>query len=395
MGLLSKLFGKKNNVSPRQSRTASDNRDESPKIINPVEHTKAYLLLFSASWCGPSKRFVKQIEAGGITCYSYVDTDLDENQDLSLKYSVSQIPTTILIDIDGQVIKKWVGEDDEDPGQSKFVNYIKTCGYDIIKYPGLPLKEKKPQIDLDHYKDNPSTHKIESLLESVLGTPEKPVKVEKKQLKDGSIYTGEAYVTKDGDYCPHGFGKQVISKDLELTGHFKDGYANGVMYANMHFAMVTGRYIGGRPYGWVVSAEKGIIFGVFKDDDFVLALTEQVMWIGDEYRDYDGSVIGVYPKRKTIVFGQPYKAQDGVVVRKAIGAQFTDEGDVFVGTDQKGLSKTGYFVKYGHDGFITIGHFVNGELDEELTWRDFLSHYPKANTPKNQAIKIDTTKKYF
>ena len=395
MGLLSKLFGKKNNVSPQQSRGPSINHDESPKITKPAEPQKAYLLLFSASWCGPSKRFVKQIEAGGITCYSYVDTDLDENLDLSLKYHVTQIPTTILVDMEGQVIEKWIGEDDEDPGQTKFVNYIKTCGYDIIKYPGLPIKEKKAPAEPEHFKDKGSIDELTSLIESVLGSPDKPVKVEKKQLKDGSIYTGEAYVTKDGDYCPHGFGKQVISKDLELTGHFKDGYANGVMYANMHFAMVTGRYIGGRPYGWVVSAEKGIIFGVFKDDDFVLALTEQVMWIGDEYRDYDGGVIGVYPKRKTIVFGQPYKAQDGVVIRKAIGAQFTDEGDVYVGTDQKGLSKTGYFVKYGHDGYITIGHFVNGELDEELTWLELLSHYPKANNEKNRAIKIDTKKKYF
>lgn len=395
MCFLSKLFRKKNSTSSLHSLETESNKELPTKPSKPAERTKAYLLLFSASWCGPSRRFVKQIEAGGITCYTYVDTDLDENTDLSMKYSISAIPTTILIDLDGNIIKKWVGEDDEDPGQSKFVNYIKTCDYEILKYPGVKNKEEKKHIEPANLENDNSLKEMESLIESMLGSPDNPIKIEKKKLKDGSTYTGEAYVTKDGDYCPHGFGKQVISKDLELTGHFKNGYADGVMYANMHFAMVTGRYIGGRPYGWVVSAEKGVIFGVFKEDDFILTLTEQIMWIREEYREYEGNVIGVFPKRNTIVFGQPYKAQDGVVIRKAIGLQFTDDGDVFVGTDQKGLSKTGYFVKYGHDGFITIGHFINGELNEEMTWPELLSHYPKADNEINRAIKFDTHKKYF
>ena len=36
----------------------------------------------------------------------------------------------------GEVIKKWVGYDDEDPGQTKFVTYIKTCPYNIVEYKG-------------------------------------------------------------------------------------------------------------------------------------------------------------------------------------------------------------------------------------------------------------------
>ena len=95
---------------------------------------EAYLLLFSASWCGPSKRFKKEIEAAGITFYSYIDVDDDENQDLASKYEIRNIPTTLLIATNGEIIKKWVGYDDEDPGQTKFISYIKNCPYKIIQY---------------------------------------------------------------------------------------------------------------------------------------------------------------------------------------------------------------------------------------------------------------------
>ena len=41
---------------------------------------------------------------------------------------------TFLVKTNGEIINKWVGYDDEDPGQTKFVNYIRTCGYNIIPY---------------------------------------------------------------------------------------------------------------------------------------------------------------------------------------------------------------------------------------------------------------------
>lgn len=98
--------------------------------------TDAYLLVFSATWCGPSKRFKKEIEDAGVHNYSYIDVDDDVNQELSTKYNVRSIPTTILVTKTGEVIKKWVGYDDEDSGQTKFVKYIKTCPYNIVQYKG-------------------------------------------------------------------------------------------------------------------------------------------------------------------------------------------------------------------------------------------------------------------
>ncbi len=95
---------------------------------------EAYLLLFSASWCGPSKRFVKEIKEAGINCYSYIDVDEDWTQDLAEKYQIRNVPTTILVTKGGDIINKWIGYDDEDPGQKKFVEYINTCKYRIIPF---------------------------------------------------------------------------------------------------------------------------------------------------------------------------------------------------------------------------------------------------------------------
>ena len=116
MGILDSLFGKNN----KQKGTA-------------------YLAVFSASWCGPSKRFVKEIQNAGITNYTYID--VDEEEDLAEIFNITSIPTIYLLDEYGNVIKKWVGCDDDDPGQKQFVNYIRNSPYNII-----PYSEAKPGL---------------------------------------------------------------------------------------------------------------------------------------------------------------------------------------------------------------------------------------------------------
>ncbi len=103
----------------------------------------AYLLLFSAEWCGPSRRFKQEIINGGITNFSYIDVDQDS--DLAEKYKIRSIPTTVLVKTNGEVIKRWDGYDDENPGQSKFIAEIENCGYNILLYPGVkPYVATKP-----------------------------------------------------------------------------------------------------------------------------------------------------------------------------------------------------------------------------------------------------------
>lgn len=94
---------------------------------------QAYLLVFSASWCEPSKKFIKEIDEACID-YTYIDIDQDWTENLVAKYNVRSVPSTILVKTSGEVINKWVGYNDKDPGQSKFVSYIKNCNYSIVSF---------------------------------------------------------------------------------------------------------------------------------------------------------------------------------------------------------------------------------------------------------------------
>lgn len=55
------------------------------------------------------------------------------------------IPITVLVKTNGEVLKRWNGYDDENPGQSKFIDEIKNCGYNILLCPGIkPYAVTKP-----------------------------------------------------------------------------------------------------------------------------------------------------------------------------------------------------------------------------------------------------------
>lgn len=111
--------------------------------IKREDHDKkgnAYLVIFSTCWCGPSKRFIKEIEEAGITNFTVIDVEKEEA--LSSRFGISSVPTVILLDEHDNIIKKWLGYDDEDPGQSKFVNYIKNSPYIIQPYSALSNAEQ-------------------------------------------------------------------------------------------------------------------------------------------------------------------------------------------------------------------------------------------------------------
>ena len=110
MGFFDSIFNKKKKGVGAQMSTKPQQK----------ENTNAYLVIFSADWCGPSKRFVSAIQAAGI--HNYTKVDVDNNDELALKYGVRSIPTTILLNENGHEIKRWVGNDDEYPSQSKLVD---------------------------------------------------------------------------------------------------------------------------------------------------------------------------------------------------------------------------------------------------------------------------------
>ena len=65
------------------------------------------ILYFSAAWCGPCKMLGPIMESlsGQI---NYEKIDVDNNQDLSIKYGVRNIPTLILVE-NGEAVRRLTG----------------------------------------------------------------------------------------------------------------------------------------------------------------------------------------------------------------------------------------------------------------------------------------------
>lgn len=70
------------------------------------------ILYFSAAWCGPCKMLGPIMESlsGQI---NYEKIDVDNNQDLSIKYGVRNIPTLVLVE-NGAIIRKLTGLQQKD-----------------------------------------------------------------------------------------------------------------------------------------------------------------------------------------------------------------------------------------------------------------------------------------
>ncbi len=146
MGLLDYIFGNKKKEQERLRLEEEARHKYVQQRINHIQkmaelagenHSSkgdevVYLAVFSASWCGPSKRFIKEINEAGVNNYAYIDVDKEE--ELSVKFGIRSVPTTLLIDSSDTVIKRWVGYDDEDPGQSKFVHFINNYMGKIMPY---------------------------------------------------------------------------------------------------------------------------------------------------------------------------------------------------------------------------------------------------------------------
>jgi len=64
------------------------------------------ILYFSAAWCGPCKTLGPIIGGSGVP---YEKIDVDNNQELSMKYGIRNIPTLVLIDKSGNELNRSIG----------------------------------------------------------------------------------------------------------------------------------------------------------------------------------------------------------------------------------------------------------------------------------------------
>jgi thiol-disulfide isomerase/thioredoxin len=68
------------------------------------------LVKFSADWCGPCKLLSATIDGIKDTIpYVVEDIDADSNLELVKKYNVRNIPTLLLLDDDGNEVKRKLG----------------------------------------------------------------------------------------------------------------------------------------------------------------------------------------------------------------------------------------------------------------------------------------------
>lgn len=81
------------------------------------------VLKFSASWCAPCRAYKptfdkvsKMDEFGDI---EFQELDVDENEDLAVKYGIRGVPSTIFINNKGEMVDRLAGLQTEDALVSK------------------------------------------------------------------------------------------------------------------------------------------------------------------------------------------------------------------------------------------------------------------------------------
>ena len=66
------------------------------------------ILKFYAEWCGPCKVVGQNLKNANLPI-RIEDLDVEDNEDLVLGYRVRSVPTTILIDNEGNEVQRWLG----------------------------------------------------------------------------------------------------------------------------------------------------------------------------------------------------------------------------------------------------------------------------------------------
>ena len=84
-----------------------------------------HAIKFGAEWCGPCKIVNTQLDKmkTEFDSVNFISVDVDDDPEIAKEYSISSLPTVILIK-DGQVFDKIVGTVKTEPMRAKFKEVI-------------------------------------------------------------------------------------------------------------------------------------------------------------------------------------------------------------------------------------------------------------------------------
>ena len=66
------------------------------------------ILKFYADWCAPCKGLVQKLESANLPI-PITEIDVEDNDALVKEYGIRNVPVTILLDDQGNLVKRWVG----------------------------------------------------------------------------------------------------------------------------------------------------------------------------------------------------------------------------------------------------------------------------------------------
>ena len=92
----------------------------------------AFISLFTAKWCRYSLDLIRSLQKKGI---KYAEIDVDDQNEISSRYHIPYLPTICIINANDEIIKKWVGYDDDDHQVIELEEFLKKTKYKVIPHP--------------------------------------------------------------------------------------------------------------------------------------------------------------------------------------------------------------------------------------------------------------------
>lgn len=92
----------------------------------------AFISLFTAKWCRYSLDLTRSLQKKGI---KYAEIDVDDQNEISSRYHIPYLPTICITDANDEIIKKWVGYDDDDHQVIELEDFLKKTKYKVIPHP--------------------------------------------------------------------------------------------------------------------------------------------------------------------------------------------------------------------------------------------------------------------